>query len=197
LLSWSAVQGAIGYEVHVDKVNGVAVNLSFPAAAGAPVEWYGVGVWRWKVRAQFPTGGLLSATSAYSEPPQAFVHTLNAPPGARGVRSGQRFVISWSPVLGAKQYQVELSTTDGFSHTIETRSTDNTSWAPELKLSPAQKRGPLYWRVAAVDGNSNVGSFASGSLGAARATCSSSKKGRKPTHKKTACAKKRASKKHR
>jgi len=68
VLSWSAVQGAIGYEVHVDKVNGLSANLSFPAGAAAPVEWYGVGVWRWKVRANFPTATGLTTTSAYSEP---------------------------------------------------------------------------------------------------------------------------------
>jgi len=193
VLSWSAVQGAVGYELHVDKVNGLSANLSFPAGAAAPVEWYGVGVWRWKVRANFPTTTGLTATSAYSEPAQAFVRTLNAP-AARGTRSGQRIVISWSPVSAAKEYEVDLSSTDGFAHTIESRRTDNASWAPQMKFSPAQKRGPLFWRVAAIDGNGNAGSFASGGFRGARVSCvRPSKKGRKPTR----CTKKRASKKRR
>jgi len=63
-----------------------------------------------------------------------------------------------------------------------------------MKFSPAQKRGPLFWRVAAIDGNGNAGSFASGGFRGARVSCARpSKKGHKPT----GCKKKRASKKHR
>jgi hypothetical protein len=32
-------------------------------------------------------------------------------------------------------------------------------------------RGPLYWRVAVVDWGGNVGTYASGSFGSARAAC--------------------------
>ena len=38
-----------------------------------------------------------------------------------------------------------------------------------VKLSAAEKRRPLYWRVAAVDTNGNVGSYASGSFAAPKA----------------------------
>jgi hypothetical protein len=174
VLNWSPVQGAVGYELHFDKVNGTAANFSVAAAAATPTEWYGVGVWRWQVRASFP--GAISGqtvTGSYS-PLQEFVRTLAAPAGARGVKSGSRLVISWSPDAAAKQYQVDLSTSDGFARTVESHRTDNTSWAPVVKLTTAQRRGPLFWRVAAVDGGGNLGSFATGKLGKAQAGCSRS-----------------------
>jgi hypothetical protein len=196
VLSWSQVQGAVGYELHFDKVNGTSADFTVAAAAGTPTEWYGVGVWRWQVRAAFPgaiTGQ--TVTGSYS-PPQGFVRTLSAPRGARGVKSGSRLVISWSPDPAAKQYEVDLSTTDGFAHTIESHRTDNASWAPLVKLTASQHRGPLYWRVAAIDGAGNLGSFASGKLGKARPSCTSrARKGAKHGARRVSCANHKASKK--
>jgi hypothetical protein len=193
VLSWAAVQGAVGYEVHFDKVSGVPATLSFPATAGTPTEWYGVGVWRWQVRADFPgaVAGQI-VTGGYSGL-QTFVRTLSAPGGARGSKSGERLVIAWNPDPAAKQYEVELSTTDGFALTIESHRTDNTSWAPLVKLTAAQKRGPLFWRVAAIDAGGNTGSFATGRLGKARQTCSSHRAGKtgkgKPAKRAPSCRK--------
>jgi hypothetical protein len=175
VLGWSAVQGAIGYEVHVDKIEGSTLNFSFPAPAFTPVEWYGVGVWRWQVRADFPSEGFgQAATSAYSAPVQ-FVRTLGPPSGAYGVKTPTRLTIAWNPDPQARQYQVDVSSTDGFSTTVDSHRTDNTSWAPSVGLTTAQRRGRLYWRVAAIDMGGNVGSFASGSFGnappAAKSSC--------------------------
>ena len=197
VLSWSPVQGAVGYEMHFDKVNGTSANFTVPAAAGTPTEWYGVGVWRWQVRAAFP-GAVAgqTVTGSYS-PLQEFVRTLTAPAGARGVKSGNRLVISWSPDAAAKQYEVDLSTSDGFARSLESHRTDNTSWAPLVKLTSAQQHGPLYWRVAAIDGAGNLGSFASGKLGKARASCARAhrQKGKARTSRTQSCAKHTSSKK--
>jgi hypothetical protein len=169
VLGWSPVQGATGYELQIDRVDGRVAHFSFPAPAATPLEWFGVGVWRWKVRALFPgASNAQIVTGAYS-PTQRFLRTLNAPAGARGVKQGGRLVISWKPDPAAKQYMVQLSNSDSFTRTIETRRTDNTSWAPEKKLTAAQRRGPLFWRVAVVDDGNNVGSFAGGSFGARHA----------------------------
>jgi hypothetical protein len=197
VLSWSPIQGAVGYELHFDKVNGTSANFTVPAAAGTPTEWYGVGVWRWQVRATFP-GAVVgqTITGSYS-PLREFVRTLTAPTGARGVKSGNRLVISWSPDAAAKQYEVDLATSDGFARTLESHRTDNTSWAPLVKLTAAQQRGPLFWRVAAIDGAGNLGSFASGKLGKARASCARShaRKGNTRGSRKPSCAKRTGSKK--
>lgn len=165
VLDWSNVLGAIGYELHIDKVSGSVLNFSFPAAAATPIEWYGVGVWRWQVRADFP-GALAGqkVTSGYSAP-LSFVRTLDAPTGAHGVKTGPRLLISWNPDPAAKQYEVDISTNDGFASAIASHRTDSTNWAPSVPLTTATSRGRLYWRVAAVDGIGNVGSFVMGSFG--------------------------------
>jgi hypothetical protein len=149
------------------------------------------------VRATFP--GLVvgqTITGSYS-PLREFVRTLTAPTGARGVKSANRLVISWSPDAAAKQYEVDLATSDGFARILESHRTDNTSWAPLVKLTAAQQRGPLFWRVAAIDGGGNLGSFASGKLGKARASCARShaRKGSPRGSRKPSCAKRTGSKK--
>jgi hypothetical protein len=198
VLKWSPVQGAVGYEVHVLKVSGASSTATFPAAAATPTEWYGVGVWRWQVRADFPgaTQGQ-TITGGYSAL-QEFVRTLNAPAGVRAVKKGMRLVISWNPDPAAKRYEVQLSTSDSFSRTIETHQTDNASWAPPAKLTAAQRRGALFWRVAAVDAAGNVGSFASGRFGAAHASCTAHGKGSnaRGSKKPLRCAKRRTARKH-
>jgi hypothetical protein len=163
VLNWSPVQGAVGYQVHVDKIDGTTDDFTFAAPAFTPVKWYGVGVWRWRVRATFPTNGGAVTTGGYSTP-EVYVRTLNAPTGARGARTRTRLVISWRPDPAAKQYQVDLSTSDGFAAIVSSDRTDNASWAPNIDLRQKATRGRLYWRVAAVDGDGNVGTYATGSV---------------------------------
>jgi hypothetical protein len=197
VLSWSPVQGAVGYELHFDKVNGTSANFTVAASAGTPTEWYGVGVWRWQVRASFPGASAGQTVTGSYSPLQEFVRTLSAPVGARGVKRGRRLVISWRPDAAAKQYEVDLSTSDGFVQTLESHRTDNTSWASLVKLTTAQQRGPLFWRIAAIDGAGNLGSFASGKLGKARPSCSRSHRatGKTRSSRKGSCTKHTSSQK--
>lgn len=168
VLDWAPVQGATGYELHVDWSNGQTSNVSLTAPAFTPVQWNGVGVWRYQVRADFPTSVGSTATSGYS-PSGAFTRLLKGPSRARGVKTGTRLVISWNPDFAAKQYEVDIATTDGFATVINSVRTDNTSWAPSINLQLPQNHGRLYWRVAAVDLTGNVGSFATGAFGKQRA----------------------------
>jgi hypothetical protein len=171
-LNWSTPAGATGYELHVEKVNGGGVNVKTATPAFTPTESYGVGVWRWQVRALYPgaTKGGTNATSAYSSP-QRFVRTLAPPANASGLRSGRRLVLSWRAVPAAKQYFVQVSNSNGFAKILEGQHTDNTSWAPAIDDTSRMGRGTLYWRVAAVDGSGNVGSFASGTFGSPKRSC--------------------------
>jgi hypothetical protein len=77
-------------------------------------------------------------------------------------------VISWNPDPAAKQYEVEVSTTDSFSLPIDDHRVDGTSWAPDIDFSLLANRGQLFWRVAAVDAYGTVGSYAAGSFGRAQ-----------------------------
>lgn len=161
LLRWAPVPGATGYDVHVDWINGRTWNYTVSSPALTFNYWYGPGIWHWEVRADFPTASSATTSSGYSAA-QSFVRLLKAPTGARGVRGGGRALVTWNPNPAAKQYEVEIAPTNGFSTTISTQRTDNTSWAPDLNPALPQEKGKLYWRVAAVDGYGNVGTFAMG-----------------------------------
>jgi hypothetical protein len=161
LLRWSPVTGATGYDVHVAWVNGQTSNYTVSSPALTFLSWYGPGIWHWQVRADFPTSGFATASSGYSAY-QPFVRLLKAPTGARGVRGAGRVLVSWSQDPSAKQYEVDIATTNGFSTIVSSVRTDNTSWAPDLDPILPQDKGTLYWRVAAIDGYGNVGTFAIG-----------------------------------
>lgn len=160
---FSAVTGATGYEVHVEEPDGLSKEFSFDSTAFTPTEWYGPGVWRWQVRAQFPTNGFGSVPGPYSAP-QAVAHTEGKPSGVVGEKSGSRIVISWNPVPYAKEYEVEISDVNTFTTTLESHRTEQSSWAPNVNLAKKENKGTLYWRVAAMDSHDNLGPPVSGSF---------------------------------
>jgi protein-S-isoprenylcysteine O-methyltransferase Ste14 len=168
-LSWTPVQGAISYDLHLEEPNGVKKDFTFEAPSATVVKYYGTGIWRWQVRAEFPTGFGGKVAGGYSAP-LASLLTLPAPSGVIGVKTGTRLVVSWNPDPAAKQYEVDVSTTDGFLTTVDSHRTDSTSWAPNVDLTAAANRRLLFWRVAAIDEGGNVGAFATGSFGKPPAT---------------------------
>jgi hypothetical protein len=183
--SWAPVQGAISYDVHVEQPDGTKRDFNFESPVFTVVKYYGTGIWRWQVRGEFPTASGGTVAGGYSAP-QPFLLTLAPPRGARGARSGSRILISWNAEPDAKQYQIEVSTTNGFRRRIASGRIDGTSWAPDIDLGKKQNRGTLYWRVAAVDAGGNVGSFASGVFGGSHTRrCPSSRSGKKGRANKT------------
>jgi hypothetical protein len=193
-LSWNPVSGAVSYDVHVNQVDGSTKDVTVASTDFTPIQWYGVGVWRWQVRAEFPnSSGSGSVPGSYSAP-VTFVRTLQPPTGVYGVKTGSRVLIAWSSDPWAKQYQVDVSKTDGFGSTVDSHRVDGTSWAPDIDLTQSQNKGLLYWRVAAVDEGGNIGTFAQGTFGAkapARCVVKKTKKGKKVS----SCAKKKPKKK--
>jgi hypothetical protein len=163
LLRWTPVQGAVSYDVHVDQPDGTKKDFTVRAPTFTPTVHYGTGIWRWKVRANFPTAGAQTVSGGYF-PPMDFLRRLGAPAGVKAVRTSSRVLVTWNPDPSATKYKVEVADNDGFTNPIESVKTDNTSWAPDL-TRPAYKRGGrLYWRVAVVDSGDNVGAYASGSF---------------------------------
>jgi len=164
VLNWSPVQGAIGYDLHFEEVNGQPLNFSFPAAAATPLEWYGVGVWRWQVRAEFPaaspgadnTERLFPATGVRTNAERAerrrrgqdgrtarnLVEPGRGGQAVPGRALDHQRVREHNRIASCRQH--ELGTANQSAH--------------------AQNRGSLFWRVAAVDVGGNVGSFASGGI---------------------------------
>ena len=64
------------------------------------------------------------------------------------------------PKTGTKQYRVQISKREDFNPLIEQKTTDNPDYAPPLTSSYYSAGGTFYWRVAAIDGDGNVGTYA-------------------------------------
>ena len=56
-------------------------------------------------------------------------------------------VLTWSPVMGAKQYKVEISGNMAFTGVVWTKTTDQPAIAPDALLPD----GKYFWRVVATD----------------------------------------------
>ncbi len=156
--NWSNVTGASGYTFSIDGPDGSHhewSNLRVPNAAF--VYLFGPGIWRWRVRAEFPkTAGFV--TGPWS-PYVPFTRTLGEPSGAATSSSGNHVLLSWNWKLGAKDFRVQVSQRPDFSTPVEDVTTDNTSYAPLLTHPYYVNGGSFYWRVAARDKAFNIGDW--------------------------------------
>ena len=158
VLSWTPVQGAVSYQMRVDQSDGTTRDFTMRSSAFTPVIFYGTGVWRWQVRANFKSGAASVSGGYFESTP--FTRRIGTPAGAHGSANGGALV-SWEPSPMAKSYRVQISATNSFRSVIETVTTDHTSFAPRLPQRNLRV-SRLYWRVAVVDEGNNVGGFASG-----------------------------------
>jgi hypothetical protein len=152
------VTGASGYTFSIDGPDGGHQewsNLRMPAAAF--VYLFGPGIWRWRVRAEFPkAGGFVTGPWSSYVP---FTRTLSEPSGAATSSSGNHVLLSWNWKLGAKDFRVQISQRPDFTTTLEDVTTDNTSYAPLLTHPFYVNGGSFYWRVAARDKGFNNGDW--------------------------------------
>jgi protein-S-isoprenylcysteine O-methyltransferase Ste14 len=157
--TWNDVRGAVSYDVHVDLPDGRQTDLAgLRTPALTPVLMYGTGVFRWKVRANFPRQPFGTVAGPYSGT-HVFTRTIAEPTGVRSDDSKRYPLLLWDPKPGPKQYRVQISTRADFATAVEDVITDNTSYAP-LLTHPAYAMGlPLYWHVAAVDEGRNTGDW--------------------------------------
>jgi protein-S-isoprenylcysteine O-methyltransferase Ste14 len=156
--TWDPVPGSVSYDIHVDLPDGTQRDLTgMRTAAVTPVLMYGTGLFRWKVRANFPKHPFGTVSGPYSAT-HGFTRTIAEPTGVRSNNSKKYPLLLWEPKPGPKSYHVQISTTEDFSRLIENVPTDNTNYAP-LLTHPAYAAGPVYWRVAAVDEGRNVGDW--------------------------------------
>jgi hypothetical protein len=159
MFSWSPVDGAVSYDMHVEQSDGTKRDFNMRSTAFTPVVFYGTGIWRWQVRANFK-GVSRSVSSGYT-PLAPFARRIDTPAGLRTTKVGSRALLSWDPPGMARQYRVEISTTDSFSSVIESATTENTNYAPRMSNPTWTTGEPLYWRVAALDEGLNIGAWAS------------------------------------
>jgi hypothetical protein len=161
VLTWSLVPGAISYDMIIEEPDGDNSNFTFHSTAWAGGKMYGVGTFKWRVRANFPgTGG--ASTGPYSGY-RDFTRVINPPTGAHVTRDNGSLVVRWDSSYSlAEKYRVEFSESSSFTRTLDRETVENTAYAPQLDRGGFQDGGPLYWRVAAVDAGGNVGAWAGG-----------------------------------
>lgn len=198
-ITWSSVQGAIAYGIHIEQGDGKSTDTTVESPSATASTYYGTGFAHYQVRAEFPTNVAGGKVPGPYSARQSVLLILAAPRGVRGVKSGSRLLLTWQPEADAKQYEVQISASTGFTRLLESHKVDGTSWAPNIDLHKKGNGGVLYWRVAPVDQRGGVGSFTSGTFGGARAVCTKAKRrnggSAKGRRKVPACAKKRAAKK--
>jgi hypothetical protein len=156
---WSPVQGAASYDIQIDKPNGDSETFTgYRTPAGSFKRLTGTGIFHWRVRAVFPrqdyggTPGPWSATGA-------FTREIGEPGGLHTDATPDHVLLSWNPKAGVKQYRVEISGKPDFSSPVESVETDNYSYAPKLTDVAYLSGNQLYWHVAGIDNDGNLGDF--------------------------------------
>lgn len=154
VLRWNPVEGAVSYDIHIQQADGSDRDFrSLRGTAFTATTWFGTGVWRWQVRANFG-----SVHGGYTKR-QSFTRHIATPRRLRKVNRARRVLLSWKPAKEAESYRVEISDTDSFGLADESARTDFTAWAPTLTDSDLVDGGKFFWRVAAVDEGGNVGGW--------------------------------------
>jgi hypothetical protein len=172
---WNPVNGASKYEIQVQWENppGHSMTQSWQttATAWSAATMTGVGQFQWRVRALYPASGSTTVAGDYSGW-QSFNRTIPGPTGlasdlGTNATGATKVLTTWNPSLGAKSYKVEFSTTNSFTTTFDSTTVQNASYAPTLSSfgsSGYTNGGTIYWRVAAVDDDSNTGSWSVSTL---------------------------------
>ena len=112
------------------------------ASALTATKMTGTGVFRWRVRANFPQGrsGTVPGPWSVTRP---FTRTLGKPLGTRTVGSGHSVHFAWRPKNGAQEYLVQVSERPDFSRITDRETTDGTTYAPELRAALLAPEGGL------------------------------------------------------
>jgi hypothetical protein len=158
--TWNPVPGAVSYDLSVDLPDGTHKDISgirMPALTAAKMT--GTGIFHWRVRANFPKAVANTVVPGPFSAQAAFTRTIGEPAGAHSELTKDHLLLSWEPKAGAKEYRVQVSSSPDFATPAEDVTTDNTAWAPYLTQPIYLDGGTLYWRVAAVDADRNIGDF--------------------------------------
>ncbi len=156
-LTWNPVPGAVSYEVQdVWPDASVHVTSNIPSTAVSYTRMTGTGHGTVQVRAVFPG----NFKSAYT-PTRDVVHTIGEPQGAHTLftKKTGALTLVWKAKPNAKQYKVQIGRGTSFLSTVVDDTTDEALYTPLLTQQDFTDGGLLYWRVAAVDPDGNVGGF--------------------------------------
>jgi len=162
VLSWAPVDGATSYETQDVYPDGsVHVTSSIPSTAVSYTKMTGIGHGTVQVRAVFNNGFRSAYTAA-----RDVVHTIPEPAGAKTSlvnKPGKlALTFAWNAKTNVKNYKVQVSRTPGFASNFLDETTDQSSYTPLLTQPDFGDGGTMYWRVAVVDPDGNVGAFSKG-----------------------------------
>jgi hypothetical protein len=158
-IQWSPVPGAVSYDVHVEESDGDQRDYSnIPSHAATFVKMTGVGILTLRARANFPTANGSTIDGPYSAP-MPFTRTFPEPGSPSADVGPNHIAISWDEVLSAKQYRVQFSSRADFSQLLENATTQAPNYAPLMTQRDYIDGGRLFWRVAPVDADNNVGDW--------------------------------------
>ena len=157
-VTWTPVDGATGYEIQNVWPDGQTPSTTVPSAAVSFTKMTGTGHGSLQVRAIFAGG----AKSAYT-PTRDVVHTIAEPGGTKTqlINKPNKLALTfaWNTKTNAKQYKVQVSRQPGFVQPFLDETTDQSSYTPVLTQQDFIDGGAMYWRVAVVDPDGNVGAF--------------------------------------
>jgi hypothetical protein len=161
VLRWFPVPGAVSYTLRIHEPNDLTPNSysGFPSTAASFEKITGTGLFTWEIRADFPTLSGGTTPGPWSDDAD-YTHTIKEPTNPVSSAGANRLVLSWDAKTGTKAYKVQISKREDFNPSFETKTTDNPDWAPSLTNSNYTSGGDFWWRVAAIDGDGNVGAFA-------------------------------------
>ena len=160
VLRWFSVPGAVSYSLRIHEPNDTTPSTysGYPSTAASFQKITGTGIFSWEIRADFPKA--LGTTPGPWSDPANYTHTIKEPTNPVSSAGANRLVMSWDAKTGTKQYRVQVSKREDFAPAIEIKTTDNPDYAPLLTSSYYSAGGTFYWRVAAIDGDGNVGTYA-------------------------------------
>jgi hypothetical protein len=157
--AWSSVEGAVSYDLQIDSPDGQSRNFTgFRMPAVSFQKLTGTGIFHWRVRAEFAKQGYGTTPGPWSAT-QAFTRSIGEPGGLRTDATPDHLLLSWNQKVGVKQYKLQISGRPDFAMTVEDVTTDNAAYAPKLADVAYLSGNLLYWRVAGVDADDNVGDF--------------------------------------
>jgi hypothetical protein len=158
---WAAVTGATSYRLQVSGnvafttriVDITTPNTSYTHISGTV---FTDGTWYWRVRVEAPApigdySGIWSFTKQWASTDNK--PTLTSPADGATVDFYDSPLFSWTPVMGAAKYKLQIYSSPGGWSTSTTYTTLTTTYQPVAKLT----NGTYYWRVVPVDAGTHDG----------------------------------------